>query len=29
MDTLRTLLLDRTIEGVPPIYNTLVLGSIV
>jgi 4-cresol dehydrogenase (hydroxylating) flavoprotein subunit len=28
MDTLRALLLDRTIEGVPSIYNTLVLGSV-
>ena len=28
MDTLRTLLLDRTIEGVPSIYNTLVMASI-
>jgi 4-cresol dehydrogenase (hydroxylating) flavoprotein subunit len=28
MDTLRRLLLDRTIEGVPSIYNTLVLASV-
>ncbi len=28
MDTLRTLRLDRTIEGVPSIYNTLVLASV-
>jgi 4-cresol dehydrogenase (hydroxylating) flavoprotein subunit len=27
-DTLRTLLLDRTIEGVPSMYNTLCLGSV-
>jgi 4-cresol dehydrogenase (hydroxylating) len=27
-DTLRTLLLDRTIEGVPSFYNTLALGSV-
>jgi 4-cresol dehydrogenase (hydroxylating) len=28
MDTLRMLLLERTLEGVPSIYNTLVLASI-
>ena len=28
VDTLRTLLLDRTIEGVPSLYNTLCLGSV-
>ena len=28
MDTLRTLRLDRTIEGVPCLYNTLVLASV-
>ena len=28
VDTLRTLLLDRTIEGVPSVYNTLCLGSV-
>src|SRR2546425_9192527 len=28
MDTLRALRLDRTIEGVPSIYNTLVLASV-
>jgi 4-cresol dehydrogenase (hydroxylating) len=28
MDTLRRLLLDRTIEGVPGIYNTLALASV-
>jgi 4-cresol dehydrogenase (hydroxylating) len=28
MDTLRQLLLDRTIEGVPGIYNTVVMASI-
>jgi 4-cresol dehydrogenase (hydroxylating) len=28
VDTLRRLLLDRTIEGVPSIYNTLVMASI-
>ena len=27
-DTLRRLMLDRTIEGVPSMYNTLVLGSV-
>ena len=28
VDTLRTLLLDRTIEGVPSFYNTLALASV-
>ena len=28
VDTLRKLLLDRTIEGVPSLYNTLCLGSV-
>ena len=28
VDTLRTLLLDRTIEGVPSMYNTICLGSV-
>src|SRR6185437_6809413 len=27
-DTLRTLLLDRTLEGVPSFYNTLALASV-
>jgi len=28
IDTLRSLRLDRTIEGIPPLYNTLILASL-